>query len=418
MIDAMTPVTQLAEWLPRQRWFAGGGVAPSEVAIADEVDLGNGTALLLVDVAGPDGAGSRYALPLSGGDLEGLAGEPARQFWWNCLAAGASIAGSYGRIDFDPVQALGMASGSRLLGAEQSNSSVLYVDVKFAPWRLLKFFRRLQPGENPDYEVPRALAAHTHFRNVPEALGRAVYRKGAEMFVIAALSAYVPNHGDGWTHALARLRNGEAAALERALELLGRRTADLHAALASMKDVEGFAPERVTMEDRERWRRRALAGAQAPALAPFAERLRPWCEWLAAGDWQRLGLGSVVGTVKTRIHGDYHLGQVLWTGSDFMIFDFEGEPARPMNERRRKGSPWQDVAGMLRSLHYAAHTAGQPAWTAAARAAFLGGYGAPPPPELAFFEREKAVYELAYELSYRPAWKNIPLAGWDELLAM
>jgi trehalose synthase-fused probable maltokinase len=425
MIGKMAPwdgvAARLAGWLPRQRWFAGGGSAIAALEPIERIELGGGVALLLADVTVAGGETARYALPLDDGNEDGLAREAARRIWWDRLAAGASLAGERGRLAFEPVRPLGAAAGSRMLGAEQTNSSVLYTGPDGAPWRLLKFFRRLQAGENPDFEVPRALAAHTRFRHVPEALGRIVYRSGAEMFVLAALTAYVPNHGDGWAHALALLRDGAGARLETELELLGRRTAELHAALASMKDVEGFAPEPVTLEDRERWRQRALEGARTAALAPYAALLRPWRERLAAGDWDRLGLGHVVGAAKTRIHGDYHLGQTLRTDDDFVIFDFEGEPARPIAERRRKGSPWQDVAGMLRSLHYAAHTTAQPAWAAAARAAFLRGYlanGRAPAPELRFFEREKAVYELAYELAYRPAWKETPSAGLKELLSL
>ncbi len=421
MIGGMAPVEQIAAWLPQQRWFAGRGAAIAAVEWVDAIEVGGGAAVLLVDVTAAGREKARYALPLRDGDLEGLASDAVRQAWFARLAAGTARAGERGRLEFEPVRALGEAAGSRLLGAEQSNSSVLYTDAQGAPRWLLKFFRRLQAGENPDFEVPRALAAHTAFRNTPEALGRIVYRAGGEMFVLAALSAFVANRGDGWEYTLTRLRKGEGAALEAELERLGQRTAELHAALAAMAGVEGFAPERVTADDRERWRRRALEGAQAAVLAPYADLLRPWRERLAAADWARLGLGEAVGRVKTRIHGDYHLGQVLKTETDFVIFDFEGEPARPMAERRQKGSPWQDVAGMLRSLHYAAHTAGQPAWAAAARSAFLRGYtggGHPPAPELRFFEREKAVYELAYELAYRPAWREIPLAGLKELLAL
>ncbi len=421
MIGGMVPLERIAAWLPRQRWFAGRGAAVTAVETVDTVELGSGVAMLLVDATPEGRETARYALPLYGGGLDGLASEAARQAWFARLAAGATLAGRHGHLAFEPVRPLeAAAAGSRLLGAEQSNSSVLYTAADGAPRWLLKFFRRLQAGENPDYEVPRALAAHTAFRNTPEALGRIVYRTNGEMYLLAALSAFVANRGDGWEYALARLRRGEGAALEVELELLGRRTAELHAALGGMAGVEGFAPEPITAGDRERWRRRALAGAQSAALAPYAAVLAPWRERLAAADWQPLGLGAVVGAVKTRIHGDYHLGQVLRTDDDFMIFDFEGEPVRPIEERRRKGSPWQDVAGMLRSLHYAAHTARQPLWAAAARAAFLRGYlsmGQTPAPELSFFEREKAVYELNYELSYRPAWKDIPLAGLGELLA-
>ncbi|MGH9468577.1 MAG: maltose alpha-D-glucosyltransferase, partial [Terriglobales bacterium] len=159
------------------------------------------------------------------------------------------------------------------------------------------------------------------------------------------------------------------------------------------------------------------------AAAPDAALLARWRGQLEQG---QDGLAALAGCQKIRIHGDYHLGQTLKADGDFFLFDFEGEPARPLAERRRKGTALQDVGGMLRSFGYAAHTAAQPEWEGAARAAFLKAYRAAiadAPVRLApaedggfaaacrFFEREKAVYELAYERNNRPEWVSIPLAA-------
>ncbi|MGH9518569.1 MAG: phosphotransferase, partial [Terriglobales bacterium] len=238
-------------------------------------------------------------------------------------------------------------------------------------------------------------------------------RPDGESYALAGLQAYVPNRGDGWAHVLRQLSDGTATQAE--LRLLGHRTAELHQALTAVTGSD-FAPEAITADDVEHWRRRAWAGVEAAALLPYRELLAPWREGLLHG-----GGGTMQG-LKHRIHGDFHLGQVLRTlTDDWVIFDFEGEPARPMAERRRKGSPLQDVAGMLRSFSYAAHTSGQISWEAEARAEFLGGYagvaGAVCESTLRFFEMEKAVYELAYELAHRPDWVAIPLAGIRALMA-
>lgn len=422
MAPAVDP--EFAAWLLAQRWYGAKDTPIAAVAMADRIPE-----VALVDITPEGQPPVRYALPEYGG-AAGLADAAARAHWFQLLTEGARVAGAQGRFDFEAVMPLGAQGSSQLSHAEQSNTSILYTGAANEPRWILKLFRRVQVGENPDFEIPRALAAHTGFSNVPAAAGRVTYRTwGGEVATLAVLQSFIANHGDGWEYTLERLRTGESPeALLADLELLGRRTAGLHAALASIDGEADFAPEPVTADDIERWRERALAGAAA-AAPEDAALLRHWCARLGAGE---TGLEGLMGCQKIRIHGDFHLGQVLKTAGDFYLFDFEGEPARPLAERRRKGTVMQDVAGMLRSFGYAAHTTAQPEWEAPAREAFLGGYRgavAQAPVRLApeddvaftsacsFFECEKAVYELAYERNNRPDWAGIPHAALRKLLA-
>ncbi|TAN20787.1 MAG: hypothetical protein EPN33_13435 [Acidobacteria bacterium] len=413
---------EFAAWLLAQRWYGAKDTLVAAVELGDRIPE-----LALVDITPAGHPAVRYALPEYDGG-SGLA-EAAREHWFHLLEEGARIAGAQGRFDFEALMPLGVFVSSRLSRAEQSNTSILYTGAANEPRWILKLFRRVQVGENPDFEIPRALAAHTGFSNVPAAAGRITYRSwGGEVATLAVLQNFIPNHGDGWEYAIERLRTGEnPEALLADLELLGRRTAELHAALASIAAEADFTPEPISTADLERWRERALVGAAA-AAPEDAALLRHWCARMGAGE---TGLEGLLGCQTIRIHGDYHLGQVLKTAGDFYLFDFEGEPARPLAERRRKGTVMQDVAGMLRSFGYAAHAAARPDWEGPAREAFLGGYRsalalAPvrlvPEDDAAFtracsfFECEKAVYELAYERNCRPDWAGIPLAALRKLL--
>ncbi|MGH9475198.1 MAG: maltokinase N-terminal cap-like domain-containing protein [Terriglobales bacterium] len=412
----MAPVREsdLAAWLPRQRWYGAKNVRIESVRVVEHRDV-----LALVEVV-PAGQGPQvYAVPELAG--EGLGSEAVRQRWWELLRQQQTA----GKFRFETLGALGAIGGSRLLGAEQSNTSVLYSDLAGAPRWILKLFRRVQEGENPDFEIPRALLRHTKFGNVPAAAGRLLYGGAA---TLAVAQEFVSNQGDGWDYVLGRLRAGAGAALLPEMEQLGRRTAELHTALASIAGEADFAPEAITEEDVERWRQRALAGANAAAAEDQA-LIEPWRQRIESGP---AGLDGLLGCQKIRIHGDYHLGQTLKTAGDFYLLDFEGEPARPLAERRRKGTVLQDVAGMLRSLGYVAHTADQGSWEAPAREAFLAGYRAvieTAPVSLvargaaaftaacSFFECEKAAYELAYERNHRPDWVRLPIAALRHLLA-
>lgn len=380
----------LATWLPQQRWYAAKGEAISGV---EQIEAAGPLEIIRVTTA----TGAADYL------LSAVEDENARAEWLDLLARGARLEGAHGAVEFEPLAELQPGGSSRPLGAEQSNTSILYLDGAGAPRWVLKLFRRLQAGENPEFELPQALAA-AGFTHVAAPLGRVVYQPiEGEAVTLAVLGPFIANQGDGWEYVLRELRGG--ATLERELRQLGQRTRELHEALGGLGG-EAFAAEPVTAADVARWRERARAALAAQELAPYQALLGPWRESLNSS----AATGLATGLQKTRIHGDFHLGQTLRTADDFVIFDFEGEPVRPIAERRRKGSPLQDVAGMLRSLDYAAATAPAPeGWGERARAAFLKGYGVVAAPELLrFFELEKAVYELSYELRHRPAWVPVP----------
>jgi maltose alpha-D-glucosyltransferase / alpha-amylase len=354
------------------------------------------------------------------------------------------------------------APESRVLAVEQSNSSIIYGERVF-----LKLYRRLEEGVNPDAEILRFLGARS-FPQVPPFRGALEFRRaGRAPQVLALATGMVANNGDAWSFTLRELTrqlecvvagdaNGakqiEAVYVARAAQL-GQRTGALHLALAADVDDANFAPEPLTAADfaelAETVRTTAdqvLTGlsGRLDALDPAARRFAS--ELLSAEPALRARIAALdaqpVAAAKTRTHGDYHLGQVLNAGGDFVIIDFEGEPARPLAERRRKRSPLRDVAGMLRSFHYAAHSAlgtfterrvelepHAERWHERARSAFLSAWiettaGASfVPVERAEFARlldafllEKALYEVAYELNNRPAWLGIPLRGAVQIL--
>jgi maltose alpha-D-glucosyltransferase / alpha-amylase len=376
------------------------------------------------------------------------------------------------------------------LGVEQSNSSIRYGDR----W-VLKLFRRLEPGINPDLEIGRFLTEKAGFPHTPPVVGGLEVRPArGEAMTLGVLQGFVENEGDAWTYTLDALRRFYERALTRAgdppaavrahvvdevaadlppevyeimgtypatARLLGQRTAELHLALAAETEDPAFTPEPFTaLYQRSLYQSmRSLAGRTFQLLAQRADTLPEADQQEAAAllgareeifaRFQAL-LERKVETVRIRTHGDYHLGQVLYTGKDFVIIDFEGEPARPLSERRLKRSPLRDVAGMLRSFHYAADVAvyqeaeaglvpagrrpvleaWAEAWARWASIAFLQAYlataaDAPFLPAgraelkllLDAFVLEKAIYELAYELNNRPGWVGIPLHGIRRLLA-
>ncbi len=368
---------------------------------------------------------------------------------------------------------------------EQSNTSVLYGDRL-----MLKLYRRIEAGPNPDVEVGRFLT-EKGFAHVPALAGAVEYRGGrAEPMTLAILQRYVPNRGDAWEHTLQELNGylvralmladraqdvppAAAALIELAgreppplareligsyldsIRLLGQRTAELHLALASDSWDPGFAPELVTvLYRRSRYQsQRSLTGKAFRSLRRVLGRLPEQTEREARELLELEGRALArfralserpIAASRIRCHGNYHLGQVLFTGNDFAIVDFEGEPARPLSERRLKRLPLWDVAGMLRSLRYAAHTAvskygdDAKAGTQSARGAalehwsrywrlwvstmFLGEYLRivekapgllPSGNDLAVLLEtlllEMVIYELGYELNNRPGWVHIPV---------
>jgi maltose alpha-D-glucosyltransferase/alpha-amylase len=375
---------------------------------------------------------------------------------------------------YDAVRGQGPLAPQRR-AAEQSNTSMV-----LGGRVILKLFRRVEPGPNPDVEIGEQLTSRSPFRRAPRVAGALEYEPaGAPIGHLFVAHEFVASQADGWSHALAELARyydevrhlGDPPAdvlpparlsfaapatppvmcelagadIDSAL-LLGRRTAELHLALASDSASPAFAPEPFTQEDVQRIIANATAELQAARTivkSDVTERLE---RRLAAMRSARGADAVNSASARIRIHGDYHLGQVLWSESDYYILDFEGEPARPLEERRRKESPLKDVAGMLRSFSYAAYAAlfarsdrdretfsrlepWARAWMCWTSAAFLRGYasaaGSAPfvladPVQRAslldLFLIEKALYELRYELNTRPEWVRIPLRGLEDLL--
>lgn len=418
----------LAAWLPRQRWFAAKSRRIERVVVADAVDLGPGT-VVLADVELEGGGRERYAMPLlTGREIRDALGTvDFCRALLSVLADGAAVAGDRGEIRGVPAAGLverwpaGPPAdlGVRPIGGEQSNTSVALGEAF-----MLKHFRKLAEGVSPETEIARFLTERTAFANTPRLAGHLEYRHArGGVTSLAVVQTLVPDAVDGWRWTLDRLRepDGPAATVE-ALRRLGTRTGELHRALASDARDPAFAPERITTTDVDTWADAVDAQLAAARAVLGEERLT--VERAAV----RAGLGHLLGRQKIRHHGDFHLGQTLYrpAAADWMIIDFEGEPLRPLDERRRKHAALRDVAGMLRSIDYAAVSArpGEAplhAWEGDAARAFLEGYRGStgsasflPESGEAFrdvvdvFELEKAAYEIVYEANHRPDWIGIP----------
>jgi maltose alpha-D-glucosyltransferase / alpha-amylase len=366
---------------------------------------------------------------------------------------------------------------SQVLGTEQSNSSMLF-DNKF----FLKLYRKIEDGVNPDVEITRFLTERTKFPNVPEFVGAIEYRRPkAEPTVVCLLQRAVTNEGDVWSLTLdavgryyervlarkADLQNEIAppgtlldelfgGVYPEKMKLLGQRTGELHLALASYPDDQAFRPEpfnamaqRSVYQNMRASLRRAFTLLEKK-LCDLPAEFRDEAKEVLAAEQEILArekrlLDRRTNAAKIRIHGDYHLGQLLYTGKDFVILDFEGEPARPLSERKLKRSALRDVAGMMRSFQYAAYSAlWQPAmrkedvpflerwadlWYRHMGSVFLQNYlettgdaiFIPQNSEdlqimLEAYLLDKAVYEVGYELNNRPSWVVIPVRGIKHVL--
>jgi maltose alpha-D-glucosyltransferase / alpha-amylase len=382
---------------------------------------------------------------------------------------------------------------AHLLNAEQSNTSILYGEEAF-----LKLYRRLDEGINPDLEISRFLLEKTRFRSTPPLLGALEYqRTGGEPMTLGMLQRFAPNTGDAWSYTLDELGRfferivsspsmsedinehfpherlidlvdnplpavvqSTIATYVNAAEILGKRTGEMHMALASSQTEADFRPEPFSPHYQrgiyERMRTQGqralqLLRSRISELPPVnqAEAQAVLDNEKEIGARFRSLLEMNINAKRIRVHGDYHLGQVLYTGKDFIIIDFEGEPSRPLSERRLKRSALRDVAGMLRSFHYAAHavlhgqaeaislrdedlrTLGRAAsfWTRWVSAIFLANYlqaveqgeFLPASREelstlIDAYLLEKALYEVQYELNHRPDWVEIPLQGILQIL--
>ncbi|MDI3386092.1 maltokinase [Streptomyces sp. B-S-A8] len=430
LVDSLAPL--LRDWLPRQRWFAGKGrpvtgFAPVAVTGLRAAAAEPGLLHLLVDARQPGRDTDCYQLLLGvrrtvpphlsdallgrprNGPLAGLAVYEALH---DPLLAGHLLdllrtPGTQGALSFErpPGPAVPDGLAPRVLDVEQTNSSLVYGDTY-----ILKLFRRVAPGTHPELELSRALAGVDCPRvPTPVAWAGAWPPGAAEPYVLGLLQPFVAGATDGWTLALRALADG--APFTREAAALGRATAEVHRALARALPTAALA----------RPRTKALAAAMAERLDATARavpELRPYAPALAAAYTALRALDDTRRTVQ-RVHGDLHLGQCLY-GADrtWHVIDFEGEPARPLAERRRPHPAVRDVAGMLRSFDYAAYTHRAPAWAAACREAYCDGYaeaaGHDPRAEetlLRAYETDKAVYEVLYEARHRPDWLPVPMSA-------
>jgi maltokinase len=435
----------LLDYLRSRRWFGEKGAELRGARLVDVIPVqwdGSEERFLVararVDAASP----VFYQLFLREGDRtfgDALESDAFRRGVVEAFAGGCTLTQGHARwvIESESSAPFKVPADAdiRLSKVEQSNSSVI-----IGSQAILKLFRRLEPGVHPDLEVTRFLTVERRFLHTPALLGTIHFVDTEGVWAAGMLQELVPGATDGWTHALSCAREwferpgddpppfvGEA-------ERLGGITREMHEALASGDPGSPFAAAEATAADVSGWAdatvamlRRALKTARREGDAAVVEQRVRAITAAIAGD-----AGS-----KIRIHGDYHLGQVLRSVTNaFLVVDFEGEPARPLEQRRAPHSPLKDVAGMLRSFGYAAATLGgqsgerRDIWERAVREAFLRGYFAGNqspasdhrPPLLprsrahadaliALFEIEKAYYELQYELDHRPGWAWIPEAA-------
>ena len=514
----------LPDYLPRQRWFGAKSRTIAGVTVQDWAPLGPASsyALAILEVAYTEGEPESYLLPLtlvfdeaaealrdaSPGAVIGAVLLPGREgvladALYTDEAASAlldlllhadELPMRNGILRGSPSTVLTELRGEGALpprrsSAEQSNTSIFYGDRL-----IMKLFRRVLYGPNPDVEIGRYLTEHSDFRAIAPFGGSLEYMRGdysangREPATFAMLQGLVKNEGDGWQWTLGELErfyegrlasqfppaqlpgpdaaiDPASAAMEQTRDaagvyldaacVLGRRTAEMHLALAQTTDDPAFQPEPMSADAL-----RALPGDREAHGARAFETLRASMGKLPDASEATVEQAGLVlsrrrtildtynalpslgaGAMKTRVHGDYHLGQTLRSKGDFVRLDFEGEPARPLHERRAKQSPMKDVAGMLRSFSYAAYAALANAtarlpqdydrllpwarlWEAAVSAEFLHSYrkvaagsAVVPEAEAAFrqlldvYLLDKALYELVYELNNRPTWVRIPLSG-------
>lgn len=512
----------LPAYLTARRWFRSKARPIKEVIVEDVVPFSAANRLFVLTVSYEDGGTDNYLLPLSlalspedslrntpsseplavlrdknGGErllFSAFANPSFRASIFSAFAANEEFKGQNGTFVPRLTAGSGVAASeldpsmeSSVSRAEQSNTSVVYGN-KF----ILKLFRKIEAGVNPDVEVGVFLTEHG-FANTPAVVGTLEYRRRDEAYAAGLLGAFVPNRGDAWKYTLDELGAFFESALQAgsapealpyihplelatalvpetarkllgrylpSAALLGKRTAEMHTVLAKGNSPD-FAPAHARTSDlaelrseMDRQTDTAFSLLRARASGLPAQAAGEADELLGRENDVRQRFGKLQNlapqAARIRFHGDYHLGQVLYTGADFMIIDFEGEPARPLDQRREKTFALRDVAGMVRSFHYAAYVAlfGQVGsvdvgrfdtesiarwsryWYGWAAAAFLKGYFdtanggvflGPDPAEhrvlLDAFLLHKALYEVAYEINNRPDWVRIPLRGILDLIA-
>ena len=493
----------LPKFLPLQRWFAAKDRRIMKASIEQLGEMDGGYHVLAEVTVELDGTSHRYFLPLSarwgeenlafgapklsytiaklrygprvGALIDGVYDEALAKRLLDGMRHGTTLEAPAGRIVLggnEQLAEIAEPGEPRPIAAEQSNLSVAFGDKL-----VLKIYRRLRRGKQPEVEMARFLTEHG-FEHTPAFLGCMEHRPadGSDPTMLAAAFAFVTNQGNAWEVLTAALQREleefdmQADMADKAGdggmnfyfplaigELLGRRTAELHQALAAPTEDPDFAVEPITRDDLAGWAREATGD-----LATMFDRLHSSLSGLpqpvrdAASELldRRRTLARRVERIedlppsgaRSRIHGDYHLGQILVSHGDLMIIDFEGEPRRSLSQRRSKSSPLRDVAGLVRSLHYAASTVvergprtgaaiEEPAlkrvadWRAFNVGQFLETYrqtivGCPTWPEDAAFAEalldmfviQKAAYEVSYELANRPTWVAVPLAGLLDLM--
>ncbi len=445
----MTFEDTLATWLPAQRWYPGTGTTIRDLAITADTTLAVGDPELrhLIISVPQDGETARYQVLVGVRShvpdrlrhaVIGPAG--ARRTAYDALhdpvltrvlVRGMARQVTVGPLRFflEPAAEIDTGLDSLVLTGEQSNTSLTFGDRA-----ILKVLRRVFPGKHPDLEVNRALARRRS-PHVAEPFGWIEARGGGDSIVLAILSRYLPTASDGWSLAVTSLRDlyagdgvrdpgairPEQAGGDFAGEAfrLGAATAEVHADLAAVFGTDDMPSGAFASMASQMTGKLNRASVEVPELRPYADKLGA----------HYADLADLRGPLPVqRVHGDYHLGQVLRTPTGWVILDFEGEPLVPLNQRRLRSVPLRDVAGMLRSFDYAARhqlldrpdsaelrdTADE--WVERSQAAFCKGYaeaGGMDPQANAVLLRalmlDKAVYEVVYEARHRPGWLPIPL---------
>jgi maltose alpha-D-glucosyltransferase / alpha-amylase len=489
----------LPRYIETQRWYAAKGTPVERARITEQVLWQEGKVSWLMALVELDGTEPRanYFLPLGlaweeredervknlstsavakirqqanvGVMGDAFADELFCRAMVAAMAESREIAMSAGKLRFRPTRKFAEIAGPdfEALPVERPRGSSSNTIVNMRERLMLKGYRRLRVGMNPELEMGLYLTEIAHFANCAPLAGVLEYvANDGQTRLLAMLQAYVANQGDGWTYSLEYVRrhleqyrttpasdalppNAHEAYLTL-IRVLALRTAELHRALARPTKDAAFSPQALTRADIDAYRQRALDEARG-ALDSLAANV----DAVPAADRERANTvltqreqimkrieectSATPQGKKIRIHGDYHLGQVLVTRNDFIIIDFEGEPGHSLEQRRAKHSPLRDVAGMMRSFSYVqqsalrsvAHNEAEAArlaplargWEIAARTAFLSAYDSaarasaayeslqPGQGLLGLFELEKALYELRYEIGNRPTWVGIPLHG-------
>jgi maltokinase len=384
----------LAETIACARWYGGKGASIVDVSEEDRLELAEDVALHVLRVEAEARPAERY-LYLTG---EERLAAPVLEL----IVAG----GDRGDWSFQPGVVLpGLMPAQptqRPIGLDQSNTT-LVVGERLA----LKLYRRLEPGPHPDIEIGRYLTEQASVAFVPAYAGCVRWRGHA----VAMLQAYVSDAQDGWTWAAQAVQDGDVSGISR----LGANTATLHAALAQMEAMPA------TAEQQAGWRRSAEAQLRRALELVDGEAGRELREYTTRlhEEFAAFELGAP--PVLTRVHGDYHIGQILRSADGLRVVDFEGEPTKSLAERNALGTPLRDVAAMLRSFdHLARHVdrdllTGESRrverWIMDARETFLEGYGDHDPRLLRALEVEKETYEFIYAATFLPEWMYAPMGG-------